>query len=465
MLEGIKKIHFIGIGGYGMSALALILLQAGYDVRGSDLKPSRLTELLEKKGSKVYIGHSAEQIGDAQLVIYSTAIPFDNPEMNAAKERNLPQWHRSELLAAILNRGYGIALAGTHGKTTTAAMVSLLLEKGGLDPTAVIGGEVPFFQGNARLGNGKYIVAEACESDHSFLRYRPCLAVITNIEADHLEYYNGSFAGLVDTYVDFINNINENGVAFICGDDPVLWDLRTQLHTPLLSYGLSEYVDISGQGAQLDKFGSSFQLYFKGKHLGQVNLNVPGEYNILNALGASGVALYLGLDFSSIKSALSSFAGVKRRFEIIGERDGLMVVDDYAHHPTEIRVTLQAAARSGRRLLCVFQPHRYTRTFFLWDEFVKAFDHADVLLLSNIYSAGEEPIPGVTSQRLAQEIRHRGHLHVHVAKDLQEVVQFLEGAAREGDLILTMGAGDISKVGKEFLERIPSGKEPSPKYS
>ncbi len=465
MLKGIRKVHFIGIGGYGMSALAFILLQAGYDVRGSDIKPSRLTELLEKAGSKIYIGHRAEQLGDAQLVVYSTAIPSNNPEIKAAREQGLSLWHRSELLAAILNKGCGIAIAGTHGKTTTTAMVSLLLEKGGLDPTAVIGGEVSFLQGNARLGNSKYVVAEACESDHSFLRYRPYLAVVTNIEADHLEHYNGSFAGLVETYGDFINNVDENGVAILCGDDPVLQELWPQLRPPLMSYGLSDDVDIRGERVRLEKLGSCFQVFFKDKYLGEIVLKVPGKHNVLNALGATGAALYLGIDFSLIKEALSGFEGAKRRFEIIGEREGIMVVDDYAHHPTEIKATLQAARQSGRRLICVFQPHRYTRTNFLWNDFVEAFDSADVLLLNDIYSAGEEPIPQVTSQRLAQEIGQRRHDHVHVIKDKEEMVQSLEKIAKSGDLILTMGAGDIWQVGRKFLERVPSRLNSSPNCS
>jgi len=448
-----------------MSALALILLQGGYDVRGSDLKPSRLTELLAKKGARIYIGHRAEQIGDAQLVVYSTAIPSDNPEMKASRERGLLLWHRSELLAAILNDGYGIAVAGTHGKTTTTAMVSLLLGEGGLDPTAVIGGEVSFFQGNARLGKSKYVVAEACESDHSFLRYRPCLAVVTNIEADHLEHYGGSFARLVETYGDFINNVHEEGAAILCGDDPVLRELRPQLRPSSLLYGLSDDADIRGERVRLEKLGSRFQVYFKDKYLGEAALKVPGKHNVLNALGATGVALYLGLDFSVIKEALSGFEGAKRRFEIVGERDGILVVDDYAHHPTEIKATLQAARQSGRRLICVFQPHRYTRTHFLWNEFVEAFDSADVLLLNDIYSAGEEPIPHVTSQRLAQEIEHRGHNRVHVITDKEEMVHSLEKMTRKGDLILTMGAGDIWQVGRRFLEKVPSGLNSSPRCS
>lgn len=454
--EGIKKVHFIGIGGYGMSALALILLQAGYDVRGSDLKASPLTELLQKKGAKVYIGHRADQIEDAQLVVYSTAIPSHNPELKASYAQGIPLWHRSELLAAILNSRWGIAVAGTHGKTTTTAMISLLLKKGGLDPTAVIGGEVSFFQGNARLGKSEYIVAEACESDHSFLRYRPRLSVVTNIEADHLEHYNGNFMALVETYRDFINNVSQNGAAVLCGDDPLLRQLKPKLRPKLFYYGLAEDNDIRGEKVDLAGFGSRFLVSFKGKTLGEITLKVPGRHNVINALGATAVAIFLDLDFSTVKEALYCFEGVKRRFEIVGERDGITVVDDYAHHPTEIKATLMAARQSGRRLLCVFQPHRYTRTYFLWNEFVGAFDGADVLLLNEIYSAGEEPIPGVTSKRLAEEIRRRGHNHVHVIEKKEEIPQFLEKIARSGDLILTMGAGDIWQVGRHFLQLVSS---------
>jgi UDP-N-acetylmuramate--alanine ligase len=457
LLDRLRKVHFVGIGGYGMSALAFILLEAGYSVSGSDIKDSSLTELLRGKGAKVYIGHNPEQLGDAQLVVYSTAIPPHNPEIQAAGKRGIPLWHRSELLAAVLNDKYGIAVAGTHGKTTTTAMLSLILEKGGLDPTSVIGGEVSFFQGNARLGKSKYIVAEACESDHSFLRYRPSVALVTNIEADHLEHYNGSFEKLVESYCNFINNVRGGGTAIICGDDPVLQKIRPRLTTSVLTYGFTDGLDIRGGGVEWFEFGSSFQVYFKHNYLGRIYLNVPGIHNALNALGAIAVGILFEIAFPLIQDALYSFKGAKRRFEIIGEKEGVLVVDDYAHHPTEIKATLNAARQSGRRLICVFQPHRFTRTNYLWDDFVKAFDEADLLLLDDIYSAGEDPLPGINSQRLAREISLRKQDGVRLIQSKEDMVHFLEMNSRSGDLILTMGAGDIWQVGRMFLEKVPSG--------
>lgn len=456
MLNEFRKVHFVGIGGYGMSALAFILLEAGFSVRGSDIKNSNLTELLRAKGAKIYIGHSPEQLEDAQLVVYSTAIPLHNPEIVAAGERGIPLWHRSELLAVVLNNKFSIAVAGTHGKTTTTAMLSLMMEKAGLDPTSVIGGEVSFFQGNARLGKSKYIVAEACESDHSFLKYRPYLALVTNIEADHLEHYNGNFEKLVESYYTFINNVQEGGTAVICGDDPVLQKLRPGLTPSVLTYGFMDGLDIRGTGVELQELGSSFQVYFKHKHLGKISLNVPGTHNAYNALGAIAVGLLFEIDFPLIQEALLSFNGAKRRFEIIGEKEGVMIVDDYAHHPTEIKATLRAARQSGRRLICIFQPHRFTRTEYLWDDFVKAFGDADLLLLDDIYSAGEAPLPGINSLRLAREISLGGHNGVRLIPNKEEMVRFLEVNSRSGDLILTMGAGDIWQVGRMFLEKVPT---------
>ena len=457
MLDQLRKVHFVGIGGYGMSALAFILLEAGYSVRGSDIKSSSLTELLREKGAKIYIGHNPEQLGDAQLVVYSTAIPPHNPEILAAGKRGIPLWHRSELLAAVLNDQYGIAVAGTHGKTTTTAMLSLMLEKGGFDPTSIIGGEVSFFQGNARLGKSKYIVAEACESDHSFLRYRPYVALVTNIEADHLEHYNGNFEKLVESYSYFINSVRGGGTAVICGDDPILQKIRPGLTPDVLTYGFTDGSDIRGGGMEWLEFGSSFQVYFKHKHLGRIDLNVPGIHNALNALGAIAVGILFEMEFPLIQDALYSFEGAKRRFEILGEKEGVLIVDDYAHHPTEIIATINAARRSGRRLICVFQPHRFTRTNYLWNDFVKAFDEADLLLLDEIYSAGEDPLPGINSQRLAQEISLRKHDGVYLIHSKEDMVHFLEMNCRSGDLILTMGAGDIWQVGRMFLEKVPSG--------
>lgn len=450
MLHNLQTVHFIGIGGYGMSALAYILLRTGYTVQGSDIKMSKLVESLENSGAKIFKGHNPAHINGAELVVYSTAIPADNNELVAARERGLTVWHRSELLAALLNSGCGIAVAGAHGKTTTSAMLSLILEKGGLDPTALVGGEVPSFNGNARLGSSNIIVAEACESDHSFLRYKPYLALLTNIEADHLEHYEGNFQYLLDGYRQFIKNIKREGTLVYCGDDPFLMGMQALLPPNAMSYGLSQGVDFRGEILELKEMGSRFAVSCKSEHKGNLVLNVPGFHNVLNALGAAAAAFVLGVDFKAVQEALYSFTGARRRFEKIGEENDILLIDDYAHHPTEVRVTLEAARRSGRRVICVFQPHRYTRTSFLWKDFVEAFKDADILMLSEIYSAGEEPLEGVNSGELGLQISERTKKDVFVAKTGEELLQRLIRVAVKGDIVLTMGAGDIWQAGRNF---------------
>ncbi len=450
MLDSIQRVHFIGIGGYGMSALAFVLLESGYEVSGSDLNTSRLTENLQKTGAAVYVGHRADQVGDAQLVVYSTAIPAHNPELQEARARGLSVWHRSELLASLMNDKHGVAITGTHGKTTSTAMVSLLLEQGGLDPTAIIGGEVSFLGGNARVGRGKYVVAEACEGDRSFLRYRPSFAMVTNVEADHLEFYEGDFRRMIDAYRGFLGNVKGEGSAVLCVDDPVLNEMKSTLQGRVLTYGFSAGADIRGDGLQLEGLGSRFRAFSRDRLLGEVQLKVPGVHNALNALGATAVGLELGIDFAQIRDALFQFRGVKRRFEIVGEGRDIMVVDDYGHHPTEIRATLKAACGSVRRVLCVFQPHRYSRTRDLWGDFIGAFGEADVLVLTPIYSAGEEPLPGVTGEKLAETVQQNAAGMVYYRHDFEEVQSLLENMARPGDLVLTMGAGDVWKVGAAF---------------
>lgn len=456
MLDGIKKVHFIGIGGYGMSALAYVLLESGFEVTGSDLKSSTLTENLRQAGAAVYIGHKAEQIGEAQLVVYSTAIPPHNPELEEARRGAIPLWHRSELLAAIINERYGIAIAGTHGKTTSTAMVSLLLEHGGYDPTAFIGGEVSFLSGNARVGKSDYVVAEACESDYSFLRYQPRAAIVTNVEPDHLEFYGGDFHRLVEAYRGFLSNVKGEGPLFLCAEDPILNEIKDTLDRPVLTYGFSADSDIRGERVCIEGLGSSFCIVARGHTLGEVQLRVPGTHNVLNALSAAAMALELGVDFSCVREALYEFRGVKRRFERIGEGRNIMVVDDYGHHPTEIRVTLEAARGSSRRIICVFQPHRYSRTKFLWDEFKAAFDEADVLVLTPVYSAGEEPLPGISSEKLAEKIHSGTSQQVYYRPNFDAVINLLDEVVAPGDLVLTMGAGDVWKIGQEFSKRISS---------
>lgn len=449
-----KKVHFVGIGGYGMSALAKILHKMNYIVTGSDLNESKITKRLGEMGVEIFYYHSPENIKGADLVVYSTAIPESNPEIHAAKENNIILWHRSELLAYLINTKYGIAVAGTHGKTTTTAMISLILEKAGLDPTAVIGGELTDFDGNAKLGESDYLVAEACESDHSFLRYKPFLAVVTNVEADHLEYYDGSFDKIKETYINFLKNIKDEGIAMLCGDDSSLQEIKKQYSLGCLTYGIKEQSDYMAGDIQLKNRGSVFNVYCKGEKLSEIELGVPGEYNIYNALAAIAVARQLGIDFYKIKDILRNFKGAQRRFQIVGEAEGITIVDDYAHHPTEIKETLKAAKSSdSKRIIAVFQPHRYSRTYYLFNDFVKSFSHADLVIITPIYSAGEESIEGISSDILVERIREEEDREV-ILLETRQIRDYLYKILQPGDMVITMGAGDIWKVSYELAEKI-----------
>jgi len=468
---GIKQVHFIGIGGYGMSALALILLQQGFRVSGSDLKASPLTEYLAERGATVIIGHHPGNLGSAELVVYSTAVPSGNPELLEAVCRSVMLWHRSELLAALLNDAYGIAVAGAHGKTTTTAMVALLLEAGGLDPTAIIGGVLPAYGSNARLGKSRYLVAEADESDSSFTRYYPRMALITGMEADHLEHYNNEYSRLLEAYSTFLSHLAADGTAILCAADPALCALGSRLERRVFYYGLDPQSPVigglSGQDAKtiqpdyyaaninLKARGSTFDFYYRGVlRAPAVTLNVPGLHNVYNAAGALALADHIGLDLAACTSGLTEFKGVGRRFEVLGTVNDITVVDDYAHHPTEIKATLQAARPDCRRLICVFQPHRYTRTAYFFDEFSRAFNDADLLLLHSVYSAGEVPIPGATSEILADQIRYYSNIPVFQCDNLDMLEEQALAVARPGDLIITMGAGDVTKVAPGIVKRL-----------
>jgi len=450
----LKQVHFIGIGGYGMSALALVLLEQGYRVSGSDLKQSPLTKSLSKKGATVYTGHHKDYLGEAELVVYSTAVPADNPELSEAKERGLLLWHRSEMLAALFNGAYGIAVAGAHGKTTTTAMVALILEAGGLDPTAVVGGVVPAYGSNARLGKSGYLVAEADESDRSFTRYFPKIALVTGIEADHLEHYEHDYANLKEAYKVFLNNLSEKGTAVLCAEDPALLGLSANLKQRVVTYALTGS-DYYTSKVKLKERGSVFDLYYRGKRLAkQVELNIPGRHNILNAVGALALAAELGLDAGACAGALKGFTGVGRRFELIGTAGDITIVDDYAHHPTEIKATLEAARPKNGRLICLFQPHRYSRTAAFLDDFAGSFDAVDCLFLHEVYSAGEKPVPGATSGDLAGRISERSRIDVFYSEDLSVLEEKAAETARPGDLIITMGAGDITASAPRILTRL-----------
>lgn len=458
MLPPVEQVHFIGIGGYGMSALAQVLLKMGYRVTGSDLKASPITERLSRQGAKIYCGHRREHVHGCGLAVYSTAIPMDNPEIQEVLALGLPLWHRSELLAGLLNDHFGIAVAGTHGKTTTTAMISLLLEQAGMDPTAIIGGEVASFGGNARLGQSRYLVAEACESNHSFLRYRPALAIVTNLEPDHLEHYDGDFEKLRRAYFEFLGNLVPGGTAVLCVDDPRLREMAPQLERKVVTYALeglhegqADYVacNIAGAG-----FGSTFDLFYRGAFRCRVKLIVPGKHNVSNATGALAVADQLGADLEQCVPALAAFQGAGRRFEIVARSGGITVVNDYAHHPTEIRVTIQAARSGGGRVCCLFQPHRYTRTAYFFEDFARSFQEADLVLLHSIYPAGEKPIAGVSSEALAQRIWEVSGREAYYSPDLSELEERALEFARPGDIILVMGAGDINQAAYNLRRRL-----------
>lgn len=454
--QNIKSIHFIGIGGYGMSALAQILLQKGYKVSGSDIKESPLTENLATLGAAVKIGHNSENIGAAELVVYSTAVPVDNPELTEARRQNLPLWHRSELLADLLNSSYGIAIAGAHGKTTTTAMVALLLEAGGLDPTAIIGGVLPAYSSNARLGKSRYLVAEADESDSSFTRYYPQIALVTGMEPDHLEHYDNNYDRLQLAYKAFLAHLPAEGIAVLCSEDNKLFELGSRLDCRVVHYALDDHKqkqpEYYADNITLSGRSSTFDLCRQGEtYITGITLSVPGSHNISNAVGALALADQLDLNLPVCAHALRDFTGVGRRFELIGEVNRITVIDDYAHHPTEIRATLEAARSSKSRIICIFQPHRYTRTAAFFEEFARAFSGADRLFLHSVYSAGEEPIEGATSAELAEEIRRHSSIPVIYSNDISVLEGEVIKTACPGDLIITMGAGDITRSASRIL--------------
>ncbi len=450
LLTKYHSFHFIGIGGSGMSALAYVLLQRGYRVSGSDLKASHMAGLLARQGAKVYLGHAGEQVAGAEVVVVSTAIKPDNPELLAAQARGLLVVHRSDVLAALLNAAYGVAVAGAHGKSTTSAMIACIATEAQADPTVVVGGEVASLGGNARNGQGRLVVAEADESDGSFLKFYPQLAVVTNIEDDHLDHY-GSEERIYQAFSQFVSQVKEGGRAILCTANPKAARLAREVKTPVISYGLAE-ADYTARNIVYGRAGTSYDLYYQDEFLDQVRLLVPGLHNVLNSLGAFAAARELGLGQEDVLASLARFPGVKRRFETKGRLRGVWVVDDYAHHPTEIAMTLQAARQTQpQRLLGVFQPHRYTRTQLLFQDFCRCFSALDQLVLCDVYSAGEEPIAGADSARLAAGIAAATGQEVHYLPRLDQAEAYLAGIIRPGDLVLTIGAGDVYKVGEGLV--------------
>jgi len=453
-----QHVHFIGIGGYGMSAIARVLLEMGFRVTGSDVARQELTEKLEAKGAKVFIGHDAKNVNGADLVVYSGALPKDNVEMVAAAELNIPVIHRAQMLARLMNAKKGIAVAGAHGKTTTSSMIALVMEQSGADPTYIIGGEIMNIGSNAKAGKGDYVVAEADESDGSFLQYHPALAVVTNIEADHLENYDGDFGKLKNAYSAFLRQIKPGGKAVVCLDDAYVRELLPGVEVDKIAYGIdSPDADFRAEDIALGDRKSSFTVTRRGETLGRLQLSIPGRHNVLNALATLIVSLEAGLTFDQVAAAIKEFRGAKRRFQVLCETDNILVIDDYAHHPTEIQATIQAAKATGKRIIAVFQPQRYTRTFFLLEAFSKAFHDADEVILTDIYSpTGEKRIEGVSSRKLAEMIRENSNERVTYIPDQQETLQHLINTVRPGDLVLTMGAGDIWKTAHALARHLES---------
>jgi UDP-N-acetylmuramate--alanine ligase len=460
MYGKIEKIHFVGIGGIGMSGIAEVLLNLGYKVSGSDLRRSDTTDRLASLGGKIFYGHARENVADVDVVVTSTAVHDDNPEVVEAKRRMVPVIPRAEMLAELMRMKYGIAIAGTHGKTTTTSMVATVLTQGGIDPTIVIGGKLNTLGTNAKLGQGKFLVAEADESDGSFLRLSPTIAVVTNIDADHLDFYKGGIEEIKDTFVDFINKIPFYGLAVLCLEDRNIAAVIPRVKKRFLTYGLSSQADVRATHVRMAEGTTTFVAHYKGYRLGEISYKMPGAHNVLNALACLGVAMELDVPFDQIRQGFADFGGVGRRFQVKGEEKGVMVVDDYGHHPAEIRATL-SAGKSGwpeRRLVVAFQPHRYTRTKELFDEFVKCFYDADVLVLTDIYSAGEEPIEGVSAERLAAEVTRHGQRDVTYIASREEIPEHLLKVVREGDIVLTLGAGNLWQTGEKFLGMLKERK-------
>ncbi len=458
MFKRIRRIHFVGIGGVGMSGIAEVLHNMGYEVSGSDAKASEVTGRLEALGIRVFIGHRAEQVAGADVVVRSSAVGTDNPEVLEAKQRLTPVIPRAEMLAELMRLKYGVAVAGTHGKTTTTSMVASVLARGGLDPTMVIGGRLKSLGSNARLGRGDFLVAEADESDGSFLRLSPTIAVVTTVDEEHLDYYR-DLEHIKETFLQFINKVPFYGSAVLCLDQENIQALLPRVEKRFVTYGLKGQADLMARDITLKAMRSEFTVLRHHEPLGSLRLQVPGLHNVYNALAAVAVGLDLELAFPVIREGLEEFTGVDRRFQIKGTVRDILVVDDYGHHPAEIQATL-AAAKAGfdRRVVVLFQPHRYTRTQKLLREFFTAFYQADVLLVTEIYAAGEAVIPGVSGRQIAEGVARHGHRDVTFVPDKGELAGAVLNRLVPGDLVLTLGAGDIARVGEEILERLQAAE-------
>ena len=452
MFKRIKHVHFVGIGGIGMSGIAEVLLNLGYKVTGSDIKASAITDRLEQLGATIYPRHAAENVPGAHVVVTSSAVRTDNPEIQEAQRRKIPVIPRAEMLAELARLKYAITIAGTHGKTTTTSMIATVLDRAGQDPTVVVGGLLNTIGSNARLGKGEFIVLEADESDRSFLLLSPAIAVVTNIEADHLDQYR-DLEDIRTAFLSFINKVPFYGAAVLCLDDPTVQSLIPQIKRRIVTYGTAATADVCISDIQLQGLGSAFTIRFNGGSTQRMKLNVPGMHNVLNATAAFAAARDMGVEPHIICAALESFRGVDRRFQI-KSCDGVTVIDDYAHHPTEIRATLSAAkAGNFQRIFAIFQPHRYTRTFHLFDDFARAFNLADVVLVLDIYPAGENPIDGITTPALIEKLKSFGHKNAIYAPTFEMIESYVIGNAQAGDAVVVMGAGSVTKLSDTLSQR------------
>jgi len=462
MFAKIQRIHFVGIGGIGMSGIAEVLLNLGYKISGSDLKPSAVTQRLASLGAVIHEGHAASNVTGSDVVVTSSAVLSENPEVIEARRLHIPVIPRAEMLAELMRLKYGIAIAGMHGKTTTTSMVAAVLAAGGLDPTVVVGGRVDAMGSNARLGKSQYLVAEADESDRSFLKLSPILSVVTNIDREHMDCYH-DMRDVRRTFLEFMERVPFYGLVVGCNDDPILERLLPRVHRRVATYGtalgsdflIRTTVQASQSGQAGHRPASHFRVAYKGKDLGEFTLHVPGMHNVLNATAAIAVGTALDVPTDQIRTALETFRGVDRRFQLKGQAAGVSVIDDYGHHPTEIRATLAAARQCGyRRIHVIFQPHRYTRTRDLMDEFTTAFADADSLFLLDIYAASEKPIEGVTAEALARQIVEKGNRSAVYVPSVAEAIAAVAAQAQPGDMILTLGAGSVSQTGPLILEKL-----------
>jgi UDP-N-acetylmuramate--alanine ligase len=454
MFGKVKHIHFVGIGGTGMSGIAELLLNLGYKVSGSDISVTPVTERLAALGARVDQGHEAAHVGDPDVVVYSSAIKRDNVEIEAASGKGIPVIPRAEMLAELMRMRQGIAVGGAHGKTTTTWLVGLVMAAARLDPTIIVGGRLKALGSNAKLGSGNYLVAEADESDGSFLRLSPTIAVITTVDEEHLDHYVNLDA-IKGAFIEFANKVPFYGAAVVCLDDENVQSIMPHIERRVITYGFSHQADVQARDLVQEGTDVTFNAVLRGKNMGSVLLKTPGEYNVLNSLAAIAIGVELDIPFQAIGEGLARFTGISRRLELKGEAGGVTVMDDYAHHPTEVAATLGAVRSTyGRRIVAVFQPHRYTRTHALWERLGRSFYDADTVIVTSVYAAGEAPIEGVTGELVARAAVESGHRDVKYVPEMDDVIDHLEHTVAEGDIVITLGAGSIYAAGERLLERL-----------